>query len=689
MNEIYLRRLGKVYVKKGAAHGQHALVATMQKEVEAFGYVFAPELIERLGTLAPLAMSDFLHDLLRVLRRLTGAHHVHQPLYPGFPLQVVEASEATLYLNAVMHYVTLRRPTPDQPMPERPPLLHRREPRVIGLGTLEEFEAIFQRLTLAKASLSPQDRGDLAWFVRQYRHRIYDLLPAQVPFKENLAVLGALLYRHAGGPLASAFLHAQLRTATDVLRWVVALNDGDPSLAQPCRFASMRRALRRDVLGLLEPMPALVPDMFRHAERWKRVGERLHPGEHAQRFPHACAGFAQVRAGRRPATFAAKVEEYLRLGDISTAAALLADRPGELARRLDQLLRRGADVEGVLELFRKTAGRVATPVLLQLLSHFRRLPMVDALRVFFPKGGEAKLFALRERRPVLAPDVAGLAAGIAEAALMQRFARLAALGRCYVDPALADYAVPLAQRAMSRSLRTLARGSRLPLPATRFVRLFLWWKNGRHRTDIDLSAAFFGADFKFMDLVAYHNLRNYGGYHSGDIVDAPQGAAEFIDLDLPRLRERGVRFVVVSLNSFTQQPYCELPECFAGWMARSDANSGEIFEPRTVEDRIDIASAACMCIPFVLDLETQKVLWSDMSYSIGLGWNNTINNLSGVSLILRAMADWHRADLHTLFTLHARARGELVEQAEAAETVFAVDQGITPFELDRIRAEFI
>ncbi|WP_439621947.1 hypothetical protein [Gemmata sp.] len=28
--------------------------------------------------------------------------------------------------------------------------------------------------------------------------------------------------------------------------------------------------------------------------------------------------------------------------------------------------------------------------------------------------------------------------------------------------------------------------------------------------------------------------------------------------------EKGVRYVVMCLNSFTNQPYCDLPECFAG-----------------------------------------------------------------------------------------------------------------------------
>jgi len=51
-------------------------------------------------------------------------------------------------------------------------------------------------------------------------------------------------------------------------------------------------------------------------------------------------------------------------------------------------------------------------------------------------------------------------------------------------------------------------------------------------------------------------------------VDALEGACEFIDLDVVALLAGGVRYVVMSLNSSTRQPYFDLPECFAGWMAR-------------------------------------------------------------------------------------------------------------------------
>jgi hypothetical protein len=529
-----------------------------------------------------------------------------------------------------------------------------------------------------------------AKFVRQYRTGIFRLLPKSLPFKENLALVGAQLLAHVPGDAATAFLRQHMNTATDVLRLAVAMSDGDVSLAKATRFKPMKRSERKLLLGLVEQCGNPTEDMLRWPERWKRLGEVLHPGDYAEHFPKAHAAFAVLRNGTPFQSFNSVVETRLRSGSGGVAGAVqaLQSRPGEFARRLDHLLRCGAEPEQVVQQFGAAAPKVSVPVLLQVLAHFRGRGQ-HPLRAFFPKGDVAKVFAVPDRRLGLPAGTAGSVVALCEQALLQRFAKLAPLGRCYVDPQLSRYLVPLSQRSASKALRTLVRGSRLSMGSEQFVRMFLWWTNGRGRVDIDLSAVLFGPRFEFIDQLSYYQLSIYGGYHSGDIVDAPQGAAEFIDLDIQRLRALNVRFVVMVLNSYTMQPYCDLPECFAGWMARKDLGSGEPFEPRTVVDRIDVASDTQICLPLALDLEARQVLWMDVALKEQPRWNNVHNNLVGVSLMLRAISSLVKPDLHTLFSLHGRARGELVQVAGEAQTVFSEHEGVTPFDVDRIRAEFL
>ena len=107
-----------------------------------------------------------------------------------------------------------------------------------------------------------------------------------------------------------------------------------------------------------------------------------------------------------------------------------------------------------------------------------------------------------------------------------------------------------------------------------------------------------------------------------------------------------------------------------GWMGRSKPDSGEIFEPKTVEDKVDVASNTQLCIPLILDFVERQVIWTDIGLTTGPVWNNVHNNLCGVSLMLQAMLSLRKTSLLRLFTLHALARGTLVESTDAADTVF-------------------
>lgn len=687
--DLFLRRRSKVHVPMGTGGATRAQVASAVREVAAFRCVLSEPLIEQIAMLSATELKYWLREIVGVLRRETGAHVQHRPFYPDFPEQVLTASEAELYLNAVEHYLTLWRLPPTEH--SRPPMLEGNFiSRVIKPGSISEFESLLAPLVSSRTSLSEEDTVDVVWFIRKYKSDVFRLLPETVPFREIRAqVGGTLILQVAGDARVDAFLERNVDTATDVLRLAVALNEGDVSLTTTStRFTAMKRSMRRLLLRLLDRIPNAAEDVMRHVERWKRLAEVLHPGDYADKYPRALAAITAARRNEAPDSFGSCVETLLAQRRIATLTPILQSHPGEFARRLDVTLRRAEEPESVLDAFEKIATQVSSTVLLQLLAHLRA-PRPLTLRAFTPKGVLAKVYGITDRREPIALDVLARAARICEGALVTRFASLPPLGSCFIDPALREYRVPLAQRASSKSLRTLMRGSRLPMPDTHFIRLFLWWKNGRERTDIDLSAAFFDANFVFKQTVAYYNLRDFGGHHSGDIIDAPEGASEFIDLDLETLVEKGIRYVVTSINSFTEQPYCDLPECFAGWMARPDTTSGEVFEPRSVFDRIDIASDTRMCLPFVMDLQERCMIWADLGLTSSPWWNNVENNLRGVSLMLRALVHTPRPDLETLFDLHVRARGERVTSLQQAQTVFAPNQGITPFDTDLIRSQFL
>lgn len=689
--EIYLRRAQKIELASGNNELEPIYLAALQKNLEALGYVLSQELAERILTLSLDQVELLYHNLIAHLQKQVGAHVDYQPMYPNFPAEVMNLSEAELYFNALWHYWgdwIGQRLMPQLSKEPRAPLSEGKPLTMIGLGTQQEFSQIFVNLVSARGSLSQTDREDLSWFVTNYGNDLLPFLPAEIPFKETLALLGARLLRDTD--LAADYLPSQIQTATDILRLAVALSEGDTSLAKPACFKSLPKSQRRFLLGLLESIASPEEDMARYPERWKRLGESLHPGSYASRYPRAAAAFAAVRRGDPVRNFNSQVEAALHQGKAEQALDLLLQRPGELARRLDHLLRIIQQPAPILVGFSKVADKVSSRVLLQMMAHFSQRDHDTDLRTFFPKGDVGKVQAIENNLPLFSSELCAQVRVICEQALRSQYAQLPNLGRVYLDPELKNYAVPLSLRSASKALHTLGRGSRIPLPEGDTLRLFIWWKDGQNRTDIDLSALGLDAEHQEKLTIAYYNLKDVGAYHSGDITSAPDGASEFIDLSISNLLAAEIRFLVMVVSSFTQQPYCDLPECFAGFMLRQAPQSGEIYEPRTLENKFDLSADTTIAIPLMIDLVKREVIWTDLALKRNpAGVNNVFKNLSRLSLLSKAMQNLQPPNLYDLLALHQEARGEPVSTPAQADIVFAVDQGITPFDTERLLAEFI
>ncbi|MNH98758.1 hypothetical protein D3C73_515050 [compost metagenome] len=668
-------------------------MATAMKNIEYLGFTFSKQLIDVLRTMSVDEFVGIYHQLVEDLKSLIGANVIFRPMYPNFPQQVMMASEAELYLRAIHHYLTLG--LPEHVALERFPLLDQVDLAMIDLGSSEDFDQIIRDLIGAKSSISESDKEDIHSVIASYED-LSTVLPEEIPLKENVGFVVAALLKYDKANIKLIGKH--MKTATDILRLAAAWSEGDVSLATNTKFRKFRRPERRLLLELLEQCGNKVEDMLRYKNRWIRLGEILHPAEYKHKYDGCKEAFDILRNNKPYATFGGKVESALRQKDSNLAADLLKNRAGEFARRLDHLLRISKNALPMVEKFAEIAADVSTPVLLQVMAHFQHRNERQELRTFFPKGNVAKAVAIQNMLPDIEAKTCETIVQICKSTLMNRFSELPSLGDVYIDERLRQYVMPFSQRSASKALRTIVRGSRLEMPEGDTIRFFLWWKegtvNGKHtgRVDIDLSAVMYDEQWQYVEHISYTNLRSdpYKAAHSGDITSAPQGACEFIDIDIPSVVKYGGRYIVASLNSFTEQPYCELPECFAGWMMRKFPKSGEIFEPATVLDRIDIAADTRIAIPVIMDLVEREVIWCDLALQKHPHYyNNVEGNQQGMVLMGKAMTSLKKPNLHDLFMLHAMARGRIVENVDRAQTVFSVNEGITPFDISKIMAEFI
>lgn len=707
-NEILLRRKSKVIVECGNSTDLNkGHIVTIMKNIESLGYTFSKELFKQLETLNKDELQKFYFDLVPVLKEMVGADVVYNPMYPSFPKSVMDSEDVDLFINAIVHYWSGGTLYPIEQKNERLPLFDETKVKVIDLGTIDDLNDVFINLCQSKTSISQTDKEDLEWIFKNTQIQF----PEEIPLKENVAIVGKLYLENY--PLAKAEdIQKYFKTATDVLRLITAMSDGDVSLSTNTKFRSFKRKERRKLLELLQNCGEIEEDMLRYKNRWIRVGERLHPSEYSvERFGKVITAFNKLRNDIKIETFAGKVTRAIETEDYASALKLLKKRPGELARKIDHLLRISDDKNSVINTFKDVASVVSTPVLLQVKEHFAHRTEKLESRVFFPKGSLARCHCIDNTLLDINKKYCDAIVKICENALIENYKKKDFLGNVYLSDEYKRYIVPFSQRSASKSLKTIVRGSRLPIPEeTKALRAFIWWTNtgkskfgdwnGNDRVDIDLSAAIFDENWAYMEHISYTNLRlaKYKSCHSGDITNGGEvdgdGVSEFLDVDIDSVIKYGARYVVYQVYSYTRQKYSDMPHAMFGWMNREDVDSGEIYEPKTVEQKMDLTSQSVVCIPVIFDCVKREVIWCDMNLSLDsiyshCGGNNVESNLFGVAATCYSMVNMSKPNLYDLIELHIKARGLRVDNKEDADIIFDIDEGVTPYDTDVFMGEYI
>jgi hypothetical protein len=559
--------------------------------------------------------------------------------------------------------------------------------QLLTLAPADAVRRTIEALLVRRAPLSAADRADLQLLLSDADP---SWLPDEIPVRETLALVVAHFLEDHPQVIDRA------DTATDVLRLLYALMDADPGLrTPPVRRKSLPRATRRLVLARLDRLPAegLVEDMLRHQRAWKLIAENLHPFEFATRYPLAAMAFAVVRrteqdlssaagravageASRHPfvrlerrrltaSTFASRVEGALADGQPGQALDLLRQRPGELARRLVQLARAlPADQHGALVDALTTAVSDVSPVVVTAALGQVRTPPGD-LRLFFPRGGTARIWTSVDEREPLPPELATALSGVLVGEMLRRATDLPRLRRVFLDEELVPLAGPGSERSSSSTLRRITRGSAVPIPQDELLRLFLHWVEPRgRRVDLDLSVAVFDEEWGFAGLCDYARLRfeQDALVHSGNLTSAPgpAGSTEFVDLDLRAVRRVGGRYVVPVVFSHNNVPFDELERGFVGVMRQPTG----LFDPAAVEERFDLAGPAKILLPFGLDLQTKELRWYDVNLSAAGYGHNIAKYGAHVALMAATLEEVHgagdRVSLWEICCWHAAARTDEV-----------------------------
>ncbi len=722
LNEILIRRRNKIrfnYMPENDHPSNLRSAATITKNLETkFGYTLSDDLFKTLGLYTDETLTMIYEDLIKSLESLVPTH-IYTPFYVNFPEQVIEMDEVEMYTNSIIHYtgdLIGKRIMPNYPKKDRLPFFESVNYKVLSLASMDDIFNIINNLLTSSTSISKQDKEDLSYFIRSdfFVDFIDQEVSSKVFFnhKEVMTFTLAELYKFFEDTEWIKFFELP-KTGTDVLRFAVALCDGDISLKEKTKFKGLKRRDRRFILFLLDellPSFSVLEDLKRHRNHWIRLAEKLHAAEYISKYIDAYDCIQTLR-NHKISTSNTVIEEGIKTGKIKSILPVLHKRPGDFARRICKLLRMEKDITNavVLNEFCSIIHKVSTPVLLQL----RTLLMEEnkLYRSFLIKGDTAKVFVKGNDLKEIHKSIRTSLISSIDTALMNRFSVMDDLGNIYLDEELKNYTLPMSQRSASASVETISRYSRIPIEKD-CLRFFVYWKDMiNQRVDLDLSVSFFNEKWECVGYVSYVNLKDHAlkCYHSGDITSAPEGASEFIDIDLKHLKSKGISYVVPSVFNFTRQPFENIPLASFGWMERENLKKGEIYEPLSVKNKFNLTAKSQTSIPMVIDIVNNQIIWADLDISNKLGTNNlmpkriynrakmyNINvqgnnvecNLNAITCMLINVVTSVKPDVYTLLKLHTIARGTEVDNEEDADIIFSV-KNRTHCQLDKLMGEYM
>lgn len=670
------------------------IVASLQSELMSFGFMLDMSAFNSMSSSSKNFIVNYYNEIIPYVKKVTGSDRNYKPFYKNFPDQVMEMTHYELFMNAIIHYISDGNWSPKQELLDRGFAFENVKFKIITLGNENDFRNIFKNIVSINNSITSDDKEIVEWFLDFYREGV--ILPEIIPFKETLIML------------TSKGLDLTLSTTTDVLRLATYMSGGDISLPsipkititdvkknrmsyfydnlrnsqiqerESFKFKKFSRKERKLILSLLEKSNCNVEEMQMHLGRWIRLGEILHPGEYKQ-FTKVNSAFSKLRNQKeiKVRTFNSKVNSAFK-EDWKTGVDLLATRPGEFARKLDWMIR-SFDSSYVLTKFESIGGKISTKVLYELYNHFDGRSK-NSTRMIMIKGKKSKMKILEPLTPMNQALIDRVKYSI-EMNLKVNYAKLPKLGKVYIDENLKNIPLPFAMRSVNTSVKTFIRGTIIPFnPEAKVIRPFIHWFDEFGTQDLDLSAGLYDSDLKNLEHLSYTNLKSnrYDSCHSGDIRHKRGACAEYVDLNINKCLEKGVRYCIVQVHNFENEPMHQLKDCVFGLMEREYPKSNEIFVPKTISNCMSLSNESSTVIVCIIDLKEKCYIWCDIEMQSG-GLSNFESSSNKSLDVMKGLLNMNKMNVYDLLKLHTDCRGQITNNIDDADIKFVYEDFYTDY----------
>lgn len=330
--------------------------------------------------------------------------------------------------------------------------------------------------------------------------------------------------------------------------------------------------------------------------------------------------FVEAMRGKGNGSVYSKFEKAMADGDVRAAVITLKEGKGSgaLLRNLNYIVSRIEKPED-LNFLLESIGTKNNVILFQLLLNYRKNPVNpygEGRNFCFVKHNVMQVHQetaeeMARRKSVISQGQSNAIAKFMEENLKKNLK--GKLGKVYVEDSMKNIALPLQESASQGGFGVLAKGSRIVIPEGKKIRAFTFWEKVN---DIDLSVIGMRKDGSQQEF-SWRTMANNQSdaiTFSGDETSGYRGGSEYFDIDLEEFQKLypDVEYLVFCDNVFSGSNF---DKCFckAGFMMRDRLDSGEIYEPKTVQTSFLINCPSTFAYLFGIDLKSREMIWLNVA----------------------------------------------------------------------------
>ena len=546
-DNLLFRELRMVAVEPSKQISDEGIVkaVTLNENLRALGYTFSPD------SFILLCISN-IDNLFNIIKEHVGEVKA-EPMYKGFPEEVMEMDEATYRFHQMLHYMSTYgvelfagAPVSKGWLPESTNAARDKEDtfatelKVIEATAEQDKYFMGAQTLLSRKNLLTNSQRELVEEALAHLNA-EELASLEIPFKENTQIVFDLGMKDKN----LGVLHLACKNPTDAFKRIDALLNQNG-----WHLKTNQKRLIAKLLDSFNPY-VFAENIIYSAARREKVIHILDQIDYPTYSRNAANkdSFNALK-DKKLKSWMSKIENLIAINDIDGLFAELRNRPGMFLRMGVRLIRLGYQKQ-VEENLVAVAPGLSTQTLVNIFVCEKAFAQDEEWGTFI----NLLKKALAAKLATIDTEIKGK--------------------KVYLDAQDFDLANSMVLKPEEGGYVRSGMAFKLPQNLNK-VRFFTYW-NHPSRVDIDLHLECFTKDKEHLSVGWNGNYKIDGAVMSGDITHSD--AAEYIDIDV---QNSPIKYALARINLFSgESTFADVETCFTGLMGVNELGQDiKLYDPK-------------------------------------------------------------------------------------------------------------